>query len=170
MCASYMSDEEHTFRWGYWSLELLLPAWPPTRGRTVGPPSQASARSLTTERNNWKTSGESISDMETCNKHSSLLGVQKKLSSRKDVKKNKLSWLGFYFVKSFWHVSSSCRNRTQGAWKRCGFPREFKHCWTISRTLHTLTAWALLRDRVCRMLQRREQNIDFTGPFPKERV
>lgn len=63
-----------------------------------------------------------------------------------------------YLVKSFWHASSSCRNRMHGAWKRCGFPRECKHCWTISRTLHTLRAWALLRDRVCRMLQ--EEYLD----------
>lgn len=58
-----------------------------------------------------------------------------------------------YPVKSFWHASSSCRNRMQGAWKRCGFPREHKHCCTISRTLHTLTAWALVMESVCTTLQ-----------------
>lgn len=80
----------------------------------------------------------------------------------KSVNKKCKVWFSSYLVKSFWHASSSWRNRMQGAWKRCGFPRECKHCWTISRTLQTLRAWALLRDRVCRMLWNKEEKSDFT--------
>lgn len=80
--------------------------------------------------------------------------------SETDIYKS-MNWRHFprmYLVKSFWHASSSCKNRMQGAWKRCGFPRERKHCWTISRTLHTLKAWALFSDRVCRILQEEESD------------
>lgn len=53
-------DKVLTFRWGYWSLVLLPPAWAPTHGRKVAPLFLASARSLTAERNNWKTSKRSF--------------------------------------------------------------------------------------------------------------